>query len=51
MDYASVNVCENSLQVVEMVIHGRWVRNAAYSPRLALIERGFSLVWGLVRQR
>ena len=51
MDNASVNVCESSLQVVDLVFHSRWVRNAAYSPRLAPIERGFSLVWGLVRQR
>jgi hypothetical protein len=51
MDNASVNVCETSLQVVDLVFHGSWVRNAAYSPRLAPIERGFSLVWRLVQQR
>jgi hypothetical protein len=51
LDNASVNVCEDSLQVVDRVFNGRWARNAAYSPRLAPIERGFSLVWRLVQQR
>ncbi len=51
LDNASVNVCEESLQVVDRVFNGRWVRNAAYSPRLAPIERGFSLVWALVQKR
>ena len=51
LDNASVNVCEESLQVVDRVFNGRWARNAAYSPRLAPIERGFSLVWALVQKR
>lgn len=51
LDNASVNVCDDSLQVVDRSFQGRWARNAAYSPRLAPIERGFSLVWRLVQQR
>jgi len=51
LDNASVNTCEESLQAVNRVFDGRWARNAPYSPRLAPIERGFSLVWNLVRER
>ena len=50
-DNASVNTCEESLQVVDRVFGGRWARNAPYSPRLAPVERGFSAVWNLVRQQ
>ena len=50
-DNASVNTCEQSLQAVDRVFGGKWARNAPYSPRLAPIEKGFSLVWNLVRQR
>lgn len=50
-DNATVNTCEESLQSVNRVFDGRWARNAPYSPRLAPIERGFSLVWNLVRER
>ena len=52
LDNTSVNTCEESLQVVDdRVFGGRWARNAPYSPMLAPIERGFSAVWNLVRQR
>jgi hypothetical protein len=39
------------MRSILQVFHGSWVRNAAYSPRLAPIEKGFSLVWRLVQQR
>ena len=48
-DNASVNTSEESLQAVERVFGGKWA--PPYSPRLAPVERGFSLVWKLVRQR
>ena len=50
-DNATVNTCENSLQVIDRVFNERWARNAPHSPRLAPIERGFSLVWNLVQQK
>ena len=50
-DNASVNTCEASLQVSDRVFNGRWARVAPNSPRLSPIERGFSLVWTLVRSR
>lgn len=50
-DNATVNTCERSLQAVDSVFNEKWARNAPYSPRLAPIERGFSLVWNLVQQR
>jgi len=50
-DNASVNTSEASLQVVDRVFNGRWARVAPNSPRLSPIERGFSLVWALVRSR
>ena len=50
-DNATVNTCDASLDTVNRIFGTRWVRNAPYSPKLAPIERGFSLVWNLVRQR
>ena len=50
-DNAAVNTCDASLDTVNRIFGTRWVRNAPYSPKLAPIERGFSLVWNLVRQR
>jgi len=33
------------------IFNGRWKRVPPYSPRLAPIERGFSLIWNHVRRR
>ena len=49
-DNTTVNTCEEYLQSVNRLFDGRWARNASYSPRLAPIERGFSLVWNFVRE-
>lgn len=50
-DNASINVAESTLQVIDQVFNGNWLRNAEYCPQLAPIEKCFSVVWGYVRRR
>jgi transposase len=50
-DNASIQVMESTLQLVDEMFVGRWVRLIEYCPHLAPIEKVFALVWNLVRRR
>lgn len=50
-DNASIQVMQNTLELVDDIFVGMWGRLPEYCPQLAPIEKVFSLVWGYVRRR